>query len=235
MDAEESPLSTEALRRAPEQPEDEGWLITFADMSALLMCFFVLLFSLSKPDEGQFKKVAEGLRKQGYAVGDNPIEDPFDHTKRELTMALGQSGYDQFTAVSESKPGMIDVELSSTSFFQLGQAKFTPEALPVLKLISNQIAPLAKRDVVIVVEGHTDDTPVSTAQFPSNWELSTARAANVVRYLIAQGFPANQLRVTGYGDTQPKAVNRDSAGNPIPANQELNRRVVIRMTRGDDQ
>ncbi|MFM9889274.1 MAG: flagellar motor protein MotB [Rickettsiales bacterium] len=233
MEPEELPLSTEALSRMPELPEDEGWLITFADMSALLMCFFVLLFSLSKPDEGQFKKVAESLRKQGYAVGDNPIADPYDQTKRELTMALGQSGYDKFTAVSTSKQG-VDVELSSTSFFQAGQAKFTAEAIPVLMLISKQIAPLAKQDVLVVVEGHTDDTPVSSAQFPSNWELSTARAANVVRYLIAQGFPANKLRVTGFGDTQPKAVNRDSAGNPIPANQELNRRVVIRMVKGDD-
>ncbi|MGF1957720.1 OmpA/MotB family protein, partial [Enterococcus casseliflavus] len=64
--------------------------------------------------------------------------------------------------------------------------------------------------------------------------LSTARAANVVRYLITQGFPPNKLQVAGFGDTRPKAVNRDTNGNPIPANQELNRRVVVRLIKGDD-
>lgn len=221
------------FKRRPEPPEDEGWLITFADMSALLMCFFVLLFSLSSPDMAQFKKISDALREKGFATGENPVEDPYDRTKKELTLSLGKSGFDQFVAVSTSKQG-VDVELSSTSFFQPGQAKFTPEAVPMLQLISRQIAPLANRDITIVVEGHTDDTPLASTQFPSNWELSTARAANVVRYLIAQGFPANKLRITGYGDTQPKAPNHDTNGNPIPANQELNRRVVIRMVKGGD-
>jgi chemotaxis protein MotB len=81
----------------------------------------------------------------------------------------------------------------------------------------------------IRVEGHTDDTPIDTPQFPSNWELSTARASAVVHYFLEQGVPAERLRAVGYADTEPKVPNRDAAGNPIPANQAQNRRVVIKL------
>lgn len=230
--SDEAP-ETITLRHRIEEPEDEAWLITFADMAVLLMCFFVLMFSLSVPDATQMKKMAEALKAKGFATGENSIEDPYDATKRELTLALGESGFDKFTAVTTTAQG-IDVELASTSFFVPGEAKFTAEALPVLKLMAKQIEPLAKRDITLVVEGYTDDTPVSTEQFPSNWELSAARAANVVRFFVAQGFPPEKLQTAGFGDTRPKATNRDAAGNPIPANQELNRRVVVRLIKGDD-
>ena len=85
------------------------------------------------------------------------------------------------------------------------------------------------RDYAITVEGHTDDTPIHTAQFPSNWELSTARAAAVVHFLLDQGIPARKLRAAGYADTFPKLPNRDADGNPIPENQAQNRRVVIKL------
>jgi chemotaxis protein MotB len=104
----------------------------------------------------------------------------------------------------------------------------------MLELVTKQILPLSKSEIVIEVEGHTDDSPVSSEQYPSNWELSSARASNVVRYLVAKGFPAHRLRAVGLAATQPKAMNRDAAGTPIPANQDLNRRVVIRMIKGED-
>ncbi len=104
----------------------------------------------------------------------------------------------------------------------------------MLQMMARQILPLGKEDILIQVEGHTDDTPVSNAQYPSNWELGGGRAANVVRYFIAQGFPAAKLRAVSLGETQPKAPNRDANGNPIPANQDLNRRVVIKMIKGED-
>jgi chemotaxis protein MotB len=145
-------------------------------------------------------------------------------------MSLGASGYDQFMAVSEQNR-IVSLDLSSTSFFASGSAKFTPEALPMLKVMSAQLEAIAKEKVMISVEGHTDDAPVVSEQFPTNWELSAARAANVVRYLVANGFPPQKIRAVGYGDTQPKVPNRDARSNPIPANQEINRRVVIKMLR----
>jgi chemotaxis protein MotB len=221
-----------SLRRPPRKDDEneDAWLITYADMVTLLLCFFIIMFSMSAPDMTQFKKVAEALREHGFYNDAIPQEDPYEKLKKSLAMSLGASGYDQFMAVSEQNH-IVSLEMSSSSFFERGSAKFSPQALPMLKLIAEQIAPVAREKMMISVEGHTDDIPIASEQYPSNWELSAARAANVVRYLIASGFPPDKLRAVGYGDTQPKAPNKDTRGTPIPANQELNRRVVIRMLR----
>ncbi|MFZ4540725.1 MAG: OmpA/MotB family protein [Rickettsiales bacterium] len=223
-----------SLNRKREELEDDSWLITFADMCVLLMCFFVLLFAMSSPDMTQFKVVAQALREQGFYNDAIPTEDPYEKIKKQLVMSLGASGFDKFIAASENPRG-IDVELSSGSFFLPGSAKFSPEALPMLELIAKQVLPVAKSDVMIEVEGHTDDSVVSSQQYPSNWELSAARAANVVRFLVSKGFPADKLKAIGRGSTAPKAPNRDAAGTPIPVNQDLNRRVVVKLIKGDDR
>jgi chemotaxis protein MotB len=221
------------IRRKREEPDDEGWLITFADMCVLLMCFFVLLFALSTPDMRQLKEVSEGLREKGFFNDAIPTEDPYQKIKKQLAMSLGASGFDKFIAASENPKG-IDVELSSGAFFLPGSAKFTPDALPMLEMISAQIAPIAKANIMIQVTGHTDDSVVASTLYPSNWELSASRAANVVRYLISKGFPAEKLTVIGRAATEPKAPNRDAAGTPIASNQDLNRRVVIRLIKDED-
>ena len=218
--------------RKPELPEDEGWLITFADMCVLLMCFFVLLFALSAPDMKQIQNVARALSDEGFHNETAPTEDAYEKLKKDLSMSLGASGYDKFIAPSSTKRG-IDVELAGAAFFEPGSAKFTAEATPMLQLIYTQIAPLAKADISIEIDGHTDDSPVASAQFPSNWELSAARASSVVRYFISKGFPPTKLRAVGLAATEPKAPDRDSEGSPIPANQDLNRRVVIRLIKDD--
>jgi chemotaxis protein MotB len=81
----------------------------------------------------------------------------------------------------------------------------------------------------IDIEGHTDDVPISTARFPSNWELSVSRASNVVKYFIAHDISPDRLKASGYADTQPIVPNRDSLGTPIPENRARNRRIVIRI------
>lgn len=224
------------LRRASrEVHEDEGWLITFADMCVLLMCFFVLLFALSKPDDGQVQAIAKGLRDAGFRDPNSaPTEDPLEKMKK-IALSLGASGYDKFIATKETPQG-IDIELSSGAFFVPGAATFTVDAVPMLEMVAAQIGPLAKADIVIEVEGHTDDSPVHSQLYPSNWELSAARAASMVRYLASSKtpFPQDKMKVIGRGATVPKAPNRDAAGNVIPANQDLNRRVIIHMVRGDD-
>ena len=83
----------------------------------------------------------------------------------------------------------------------------------------------------IDIEGHTDDAPISTPQFPSNWELSSARASAVARFLIGRGIKPERISVIGYADTKPKVPNRNAAGNPIPENRQENRRVMVRVER----
>jgi len=220
-------------KRRSEQPEDEAWLITFADMSVLLMSFFILMFALSSSSPKQLANVAKSLYDKGFYNDAVPRVDPAEDLKKQLSIAVANQGYDAFIVASDTGHS-LDIELGASAFFDPGSAKFAPKALPMLQLIAHEIAPLARQDVTIDVEGHTDDTPIATEQFPSNWELSSARAANVVRFLIAQGFPPAKLRAIGIADTAPKAPNRDTTGNPIPANQNLNRRVVIKVIRGED-
>lgn len=216
-------------RQRREDEDTDAWLITFADMVTLLLCFFIIMFAISEPRGELIKKVAESLKERGFYLDDvGVISDPLGEMQKELSLALGSSGYDQYIAISKQDDA-VSMELASSSFFERGSARFSKAGVPMLEVIAKQLAPLANKDLIVEVEGHTDDTPIATAQFPSNWELSAARATNVVRYLVAKGFPANKLRAIGMGDAYPKAPNRDATGNPIPANQELNRRVVVKI------
>lgn len=213
-------------RQRRDEEDTDAWLITFADMVTLLLCFFIIMFAISTPNGQLIKKVAEALRKEGFYMDKGVIDDPYEGLRKDLSLSLGSSGYDQFVAISEQDDA-VSMELASSSFFERGSAKFSKAGLPMLEVIASHLMPFVNKDIVVEVEGHTDDTPIATAQFPSNWELSAARATNVVRYLVAKGFPANKLRAIGMGDAYPKAPNRDATGNPIPANQEMNRRVVV--------
>jgi chemotaxis protein MotB len=227
-------MDTTPLNRRPKhEPEDEGWLITFADMCVLMMCFFLIMYALTSTTSQTMANIAKSLRDSGFYDAETPQIDPLEEAKKQITKGIGIKGYDQFMAPQET-PGGMEIEIASSAFFEKDSAKFVSTALPMLTVVSDQIAPLAKEDVLIEVEGHTDNTAVASAQFPSNWELSSARAANVARYFIAQKFPANKIRVIGLADTKPKAANYDAAGNPLPGNQNLNRRVVIRILRGAD-
>ena len=216
------------MKRRHDDEDTDAWLITYADMVTLLLCFFIIMFAISTPDGEMIKKVSEALKKQGFYDDQGVINDPYtlENIRKDLSLALGSSGYDQFVAISEQDDA-VSMELASSSFFEKGSAKFSKQGVTMLNVIVEKLKPLATKDILVEVEGHTDDTPIATAQFPSNWELSASRATNVVRYLVAKGFPTSKLKAVGMGDGYPKAPNRDSTGTPIPANQELNRRVVV--------
>ena len=216
-----------------EAEDEEAWLMTYADMVTLLLCFFIILFAMSSPDTKKFSSMSKELHEHGFFNNAIPTEDPYADLKEHLEMSLGASGYDKFIAVSKN-PKFVSVELSSTSFFEPGSARFKPEAIPMLQLVTKQLLPLKDKKIMVEIEGHTDDSPINSEKYPSNWELSSARASTVVRYLIDQGFPKEKLRATGYAETHPKAPNRDTAGNFIAVNQELNRRVVVKMLKPDE-
>jgi flagellar motor protein MotB len=125
------------------------------------------------------------------------------------------------------------LEISSAAFFDSGSAALSQSGESILRDVTVDLKSDKLKDYEITVEGHTDDTPISTSRFPSNWELSTARASAVVHFFLDQGIPALKLRAAGYADTFPRAPNRDANGNAIPENQTQNRRVVIKMEKID--
>jgi chemotaxis protein MotB len=121
------------------------------------------------------------------------------------------------------------LQMSSAAFFGSGYATLSSAGKSILQGVAATLSSGEFASYRISVEGHTDDSPIATAQFQSNWELSTARAAAVVRFLLEQGIPARRLTAAGYADTFPIAPNRNAEGAVIPENQALNRRVVIRL------
>lgn len=118
----------------------------------------------------------------------------------------------------------VALNLKGAAFFDLASAEIKPDALPLLRDIASTLAGTPYK---VTVEGHTDNLPIESWLYPSNWELSSARASRVARFLIDQGVPRDHMRVEGLADTQPVSPNTDAEGRPIPENQAQNRRVVI--------
>ena len=228
-------------RSSDHDPGLDDWLMTYADMITLLLCFFAVFLSVSQPRNDKLEEAKAEVKK----VFANPedfyqreIEDP-TATHENLPSGNGilpTNTANPFGIVSSNRnvqitPGdrITTIEMSSSAFFQSGAAIINPDGKRILDTIAAIIKDEKYKDYRVVIEGHTDDSPIKTTQFPSNWELSTARAASVVRLLIDQGFPANRLRASGYADTYPKFPNRDAQGKAIPDNQAQNRRVIIRL------
>ncbi len=115
-------------------------------------------------------------------------------------------------------PGAINLILTDDLLYPAGDAQLSPAGRAVLDRIA---ALLARNRYAVSVQGYTDDTPIHTARYPSNWELSTARATTVARYLIARGVAPDRLSAVGYGDTRPRA------SNATPVGRAQNRRVTL--------
>jgi chemotaxis protein MotB len=145
-----------------------------------------------------------------------------DHLKSQGAAVVARQG-DRITTL----------QIGSAAFFGSGDAALSGTGKSILldvvgRLKSNEFAAYH-----ITVEGHTDDMPIRTVQFQSNWELSTARAAAVVRFFLEQGIAAERLTAAGYADTFPVAPDRNGDGTINPENQAKNRRVLIRLEKTD--
>jgi chemotaxis protein MotB len=223
-------------RRSDHEPGIDDWLMTYADMITLLLCFFAVFLSISQPKNDKIEQAKKEVEK----VFANP-EDIYERTRPtpradNLPSGEGLLPDNPFGLISTNRnvkiqPGdrVTTIEMNSSAFFGSGAAGLNPEGRKILANIVDIVRDPQFADYKVVIEGHTDDAPIATAQFPSNWELSTARAASVVRMFIENGFPANRLQASGYADTFPKLPNRDASGKAIPDNQAQNRRVLIRL------
>ena len=208
-----------------EEEPSEDWLITYADAITLLMAFFVIMFAISEPSQEKFEEVTGGIMRS--LTGEQQSQ-PFQDVREQLTAVSVASG--EQTQVKSSRRG-VTFDFKSGKMFAPGSADILPDAIPTLDRVAQLIAFMGIDNYRVEVEGHTDDVPISTAEFPSNWELSAGRAAAVVRFLIGRGVKPDRLTALGFADTKPEAPNRDEFGMPIKENQETNRRVVIRVER----
>ncbi len=179
-----------------------AWMVNYADLMTELVCFYLILYalsaSLSKPMQ-EAKAEVEETMKQEEVGGDVKM------TKDGLVISLQEQGY--------------------FVFFNSGSADLSDKMKEVLGQLAPTFKKLADARHDIIVEGHTDDVPIRSAQYASNWELSSGRATAVVKYLInAQGFPPTRLAAIGYGENKslPRAPDED-----LDAWRTKNRRVVF--------
>lgn len=207
--------------------EGESWLISYADMMTLLCGFFIMLFSMAKLDEPQYEQVKKSVAEQ--FGGD--YKSPTEELAKFVTQVLQEAGIEKETTV-KSDPAGVSVAFNSTVFFDTLSADVRPQGRIVLDRLIESIASrqdMEMKKYRIVVEGHTDSRPVLSGVFPSNWELSGARAARVVRLFLDRGFQPDRLTAIGYADTRPELPARTPAGTWDEAALSKNRRVVLRI------
>ena len=214
------------MEAPPEDiPEAEDWLITYADAITLLMAFMVMLLTFAEYDIPAYTEAAAAIQGE---IGGREVISPIKMMEQDIQDVVYEQQADQVVEVEADDKGIV-IELASSAFYRPGSADFRDEALPVLLSLVQLLDAPRFQAYIVEVEGHTDDDPIRTLRYPSNWELSAGRATSVVRYFIDQGMFPKRLKAAGFADTRPKVPNRKKDGTPIPENQSENRRVIIRV------
>ncbi len=214
----------------PEEVAEEGdgnWIVSYADMMTLLCVFFVLMYSMANPDP---KKYEEMKRETSQYFG-GVYKQPYRQLLEKLQGIVKERGLEKVVAIDADESG-VTATFRGTLFFDSGRTDLSPNGADVL----TQLGGVIKKEAPgfkLIVEGHTDDSPISSATYPSNWELSGSRASRVIRMFESQGFDRKLLTAIGFGDTRPLVPNRDAKGVPIPQNQSQNRRVILKIMKSD--
>lgn len=227
-----------------KEESTEDWLLTYGDLMTQLLCFFVLITAFSSVNAAKFQEVIISLQTAlgGGAKGVLPAlpsaiqdlprssrqnidEDKLIELKSKIDEYIEKRHLSEHLGTEIRKEGLVITlkQKESSVFFDTASARIKREAYPVLNEIGRLIKNLSND---IRIEGHTDIRPINTWEFPSNWELSTTRATNVLRYLHAvSGIAPQRLSAVGYGPYRPIADNSTEAG------MSKNRRVEIIVLR----
>jgi chemotaxis protein MotB len=255
LDSHDSHESDEdAARRHGEDHQDEGhsepWLISYADLMTLLVGFFVILFAFAsentlKETPGMImvrqelakyfglpaKKTEDPGPTQGPSAETTASGELDSRTKLRVAQLIEELREKRIIESAEivPKPYGFDLNFKSAVLFESGSARLFEGIEKELRSLGARLA-LEPTRPRVMVEGHTDDVPLRrTPIYPSNWELSSARAGAVVRILEEAGYPEVNLAAVGLGASMPAQPNRDATGKPIPENQAANRRVTLRV------
>ncbi len=222
-----------------EHENSERWLLTYADMITLLMAFFIMMYSMSVMNLRKFNEVAFSIRSgfggmltgRGLHLLNQPagkhVNGPKDSgaerealatVRKNLTTFLMLRKLQSKVSVQQDSRGTVISMMTDSLLFPRGSAAPTPRANEVLTEVGRLLRGM---DNDIVIEGHTCNLPIATSTYPTNWELSAARACTVLRFLTRTGIPSWQMCAVGYGETRPMAPNDSEA------HREKNRRVDV--------
>lgn len=216
------------------------WLLTYADMITLLMAFFIMLYSMSILNLNKFRQIAVSIRSgfaglmegQGrsmmgtsgqFSIKPSPIEGesvgvPW-RAVEYIQTAIQEEHLDKLVKLRADERGLVVSLVADKVIFEKGQVDLTPSAVRILGVIADT---LKRAPNQVLVEGHTCDLPIASSRYPSNWHLSSVRAANVVCYFIEEKhISAKRFTAAGYADSRPLVPNSNNT------NRALNRRVDI--------
>lgn len=226
-DTEESALDASpyvpppTLRKKIKVEKGEGlWLMSFSDMSLILMSFFILQLSFSTPDKRKYENVAE-------AMGTPKTSQNLKAIENELKAAINEQKLSHAVQVQSTVDGLV-IELKDQILFESGVATISPKQLPTVDRVLGIIAKTQGRYKVIV-EGHTDDVPIKKGNFSSNWELSAARGISLLHSFRERGLAEEQIAIVARAQTQPKVAVTGLKGEALRKARAANRRVVIRI------
>ena len=236
-------------RREEEHENHERWLVSYADFITLLFAFFVVMYAISSVNEGKYKVLSNALNNafknitaqsggqpiaviQGapplpvkpVAKPDKLVEQKKSEQRNKMKNVADDIRNTLQPLIAQGKVRLLEtsrgvtVEINDSILFSPGQANLQPASVSAMRAIASV---LAASDFPITIEGHTDNIPIATAQFPSNWELSAVRATTVLRLFNDGGVGAERLTAIGYGETRPVETNT------TPEGRARNRRVSI--------
>jgi chemotaxis protein MotB len=239
-----------AIKKRHEEHENhERWLVSYADFITLLFAFFVVLYASSQADQEKQKKVETSI-KASFGQGGDAQAAPFDELqnlqpqnikprlltsfpprgsgaaevqgyvekKLEQESEEGQEGGQAVTGVRHDAIG-VRIQVAANRIFDSGSADLKADSGAALDKIGELLKESGRR---LIIEGHTDDQPIKTALYPSNWELSASRATKIVRYLVAKHkIAASRLTAVAYADQKPLVPNTSEV------NRAKNRRIEV--------
>lgn len=230
-------------KKHEEHENHERWLVSYADFITLLFAFFVVMYSVSSVNEGKFRVLSDSLVSSfanNKPVGELSLVNlPIQKSKSiqvkeeqkstdnirsylKVANAITAAKVPQGVKITSTERG-LNIRIKDEALFSSGSASINPQIEEFIDLIASLVKDLPN---LIAVEGHTDNQPIRSAAFPSNWDLSTARANALIRYLTEHHQLApNRFSSTGYAGTRPVE------SNDTPDGQASNRRVELIVLR----
>ncbi len=215
-----SPFGNEFSNSHAEGPA-ETWAVSYSDLMTLLMVFFVLIISSSKISSVQYDKIKTAM--EGKPEADTSIAKVNEQIQQKITENKISD-----SVVVEDRGDSLEVIFKDRMLFDSGKTDIKADSLPIVQEIIKIFAglpPYAR----IAIEGYTDDNPVNSTHYRSNWHLSAMRALSVLEELEKNKICKGNCELRGFGEFHAYKPNRNESGQPIGENQAQNRRVVIRI------
>ena len=208
-------------RRDEDEPENlDRWLISYADFITLMFTFFAALYALSSVDKAKMEEFSGSLN-QTFKVIEKPIPQ-IDTQKNILVEDISKVTSNIKGVAVKNEPRGVVVTFSDSVLFASGSAELKPEIYSVLEKLSKLLSAVPGK---VAIEGHTDNVPISSSKYSSNWELSTARAASMLHFFIEKGIDPAKYSIAGYAEFRPLESNATEEG------RQKNRRVEIIITK----